>query len=104
MIEKETREMDAGKLLGEVVLLRKRIQELESSEAERRRLEEALRDSEERFAQFMHYLPGWADIKDSQGRFLTFNRRLCELVGRTEAERFKQKGGAFYEISQDSAG
>ncbi|MBU4074564.1 MAG: hypothetical protein KKF28_04135 [Proteobacteria bacterium] len=56
MIEKETREMDAGKLLGELVILRKRIQELESSEAERRRLEEALRDSEERFAQFMHYL------------------------------------------------
>jgi len=65
MTERENQQMDAGKLLGEVVILRKRIQELESAEAEGRRMEEALRDSEERFSQFMRYLPGRADIKDS---------------------------------------
>jgi hypothetical protein len=39
MTEKEDQQMDAGKLLDEVAILRKRIQELESAEAEQRRLE-----------------------------------------------------------------
>ena len=81
MTEKENQQMDAGKLLGEVVILRKRILELESAEAEGRRLEEALRDSEERFSQFMRYLPGRADIKDSQGRFLFVNEEFRRTLG-----------------------
>ena len=35
--------------------------------SERKRAEEALRKSEQRFAQFMRHLPGLAWIKDAQG-------------------------------------
>ena len=40
---------------------------------ERKRAEEALRQSEERFAHFMQHLPGLAWIKDIQGRYVYAN-------------------------------
>jgi len=94
MTGKDNRKTDVGKLPGETAALRKRIQELENAEAERRRLEEALRDSEERFAQFMYHLPGRADIKDPQGRFLFANEGFRytlgmdpeSLIGKTSAD------------------
>ena len=94
MTKQENHRMDAGKFDGETAILRKRIQELESAEAERCRLEEALRDSEERFSQFMRYLPGRADIKDTQGRFLFVNEEfrrtsgidLEDLIGKRSAD------------------
>ncbi len=61
---------------------------------ERRRDEEALRASEERFALFMQNLPGIAFIKDVQGRYVfmndlmqrTFSLRRDDWLGRTDAE------------------
>ena len=54
---------------------------------DRRRAEEALRKSKEWFhAIFAQTAVGVAEIEMATGRFLTVNRRLCELVGRTEEE------------------
>jgi PAS domain S-box-containing protein len=54
---------------------------------DRRRAEEALRKNKEWFnAMFGQTAVGVAEIEMATGRFLTVNRRLCELVGRTEKE------------------
>jgi len=54
---------------------------------DRRRAEAALRKSKEWFhAIFAQTAVGVAEIEMATGRFLTVNRRLCELVGRTEEE------------------
>ena len=49
--------------------------------------EKSLRESEVRFRSlFAQAAVGVAEIEIRTGRFLTVNRRLCELVGRTEEE------------------
>ncbi len=54
---------------------------------DRRRAEEALRKSKERFhAIFTQTAVGVAETEMVTGRFLTVNRRFCELVGRSEEE------------------
>jgi PAS domain S-box-containing protein len=63
---------------------------------DRRRAEEALRESEERFARFMQHLPGLAWIKDAEGRYAyandaaarAFGRPWDELHGKTDEEVF----------------
>ena len=63
---------------------------------ERKRAEEALRQSEARFVQFMEHLPGLAWIKDEQGRYVyanaaaekAFNAKREELYGKTDQEIF----------------
>jgi PAS domain S-box-containing protein len=64
--------------------------------SERKRTESALQESEQRFARFMHHLPGLAWIKDRAGRYLfvndaaerAFGRPRTELYQRTDAELF----------------
>jgi diguanylate cyclase (GGDEF)-like protein/PAS domain S-box-containing protein len=54
---------------------------------QRKRVEATLRESEERFrGLFEQAAVGVAEIEMSTGRFFTVNRRLCEMVGRTEEE------------------
>src|SRR6202047_5656284 len=58
---------------------------------DRREAEEALRQSEERFAAFMDNLPGYAWMKDLQGRYVYINQMVRGLpgyasVGKTDAE------------------
>ncbi len=54
---------------------------------DRRRAEEALQKNRERFhAIFKEAAVGVAEIEMVTGRYLTVNRRLCELVGRSEEE------------------
>jgi PAS domain S-box-containing protein len=63
---------------------------------ERRRAEEELRASEQRFAGFMDHLPGLAWIKDLQGRYLyandsaqtAFQAPRARLYGKTDEEVF----------------
>jgi PAS domain S-box-containing protein len=62
----------------------------------RKQAEEALRQSEERFARFMQYLPGLAWIKDVEGRYVyanaaaekAFNTPREKLYGKTDQEIF----------------
>ena len=57
---------------------------------ERRRAEEALRASEQRFAGFMQHLPGLAWIKDLQGRYVYANDAAAKAFrtrGRTSTAR-----------------
>jgi diguanylate cyclase (GGDEF)-like protein/PAS domain S-box-containing protein len=55
--------------------------------ADLKNTEKSLRESEGRFrALFEQAAVGVAEIEMGTGRFLTVNRRLCEIVGRTEEE------------------
>src|SRR3954471_9640176 len=59
---------------------------------DRRRTEDALRESEERFrGTFENAGSGIADC-DLQGRFLRVNRKLCEIVGYTHEELLQKTG------------
>ncbi|MBO3708509.1 MAG: PAS domain S-box protein [Candidatus Accumulibacter sp.] len=63
---------------------------------ERKRMEEGLLDSEERFRLFMHHFPGLAYIKDAEGRTLFANQGFRsylglspdEMIGKTDGELF----------------
>jgi PAS domain S-box-containing protein len=78
---------------------------------ERKRIEEALRESEERFASFMRYLPGLAWIKDTQGRYLyvndaamrAFQKPLQEIHGKTDAELFDAATSARFQANDKMA-
>jgi PAS domain S-box-containing protein len=64
--------------------------------SERKRTQDALEESEQRFVRFMQRLPGLAWIKDLQGRYLfvndaaecAFRKPRAELLGRTDEEIF----------------
>ena len=64
--------------------------------SDRRQMEEALKESEERFSLFTKHLPGLIFIKDHESRYLFVNQKLAdffgipasELVGRTSQEVF----------------
>ena len=68
----------------------------------RRRAEEALRASEQRFAGFMQHLPGLAWIKDLQGRYVyandaaerAFRTARADLYGKTDEEIFPPETAA----------
>ena len=69
---------------------------------EHKRAEEALRQSEERFARFMQHLPGLAWIKDLQGRYVfanaaaekAFNTPQDKLYGNTDQDIFPAETAA----------
>ncbi len=71
---------------------------------ERRRAEEALRASEQRFAGFMQHLPGLAWIKDLRGRYVYANDAACKafraarakLYGKTDEELFPPQTAALF--------
>jgi len=66
---------------------------------ERARAAAALRESEQRFAGFMHHLPGLAWIKDLRGRYVfandaaerAFRHARAELYGKTDDELFPEE-------------
>ena len=57
---------------------------------ERKHAEEALRESEERFAGAFEHAPIGVALASPAGRWLKINRALCRLVGYTEAEMFER--------------
>ena len=71
---------------------------------ERKQMEEALRESEQRFAGFMRHLPGIAWIKDMEGRYVyandaaenAFRIPRAELYGKTDEEVFPPKTAALF--------
>ncbi|MFZ5450103.1 MAG: PAS domain S-box protein [Thermodesulfobacteriota bacterium] len=73
---------------------------------ERKKVEEALRESENRFASFMRYLPGIAFMQDVQGRYLYVNetwqrvqqRHSPDVLGKTAHEIWQaETAGKFTE-------
>lgn len=68
----------------------------------RKRAEEALRDSEQRFARFMQQFPGLAWIKDADGRYVyandgaaaVFRLSRAQLYGATDADIFPPETAA----------
>src|ERR1700726_3262737 len=70
---------------------------------ERKRIDEALRQSEKRFAAFMANMPGFAWIKDVQGRYVYVNQMMEKLrpystgwCGKTDAEIWPSEIAAHY--------
>src|SRR6202022_4511700 len=72
---------------------------------------ESLRESEQRFARFMHHLPGLAWIKDLQGRYVYANDAAVrafrtpgpELFGRTDEEVFPPATAAHFKQNDQRA-
>jgi PAS domain S-box-containing protein len=75
-------------------VLKKINTQLENEIAERKRIEEVLRESEEKFSLFMDYLPATVFIKGEEGRTLFVNKHMKEnlgakdWIGRTTSELF----------------
>jgi PAS domain S-box-containing protein len=78
---------------------------------ERKEIEKALRESEQRFARFMRHLPGLAWIKDMQGRYVYANAAAVkafrtppeELYGRTDDEIFPPEVAARFKENDQLA-
>ena len=72
-----------------------------------KRIEEALKKSEERFALFMHHMPGAVFIKDAQGRYVYANpvseeaKRVGpgEWRGKTDAELFSPESARQFKLN-----
>jgi PAS domain S-box-containing protein len=83
------------------------IRQMERRAFEARLAEEnaRLRDSEQRFARFMHHLPGLAWLKDLQGRYVyaneatekAFRTPRAELYGRTDTDIFPPETAAYFQ-------
>ena len=67
-------------------MVRERTRELLADIAERKRAEEALRESEERFRGAFDNAPIGMSLNALDGRWLKVNRSLCEIVGYAEQE------------------
>ncbi len=85
-----------GRQVETLFCLRRKIYEAEFELTERRRAEDSLRESQDRFRAFMDQGPAMAFIKDGAGRLVYVNKPLCEAfqireeqwLGRTNDELF----------------
>src|SRR5262249_56497680 len=76
-----------------------------------KRTQEALRESEQRFARFMQHLPGLAWIKDLGGRYVyandattkAFRTPRAELYGKTDEEVFPPDAAAQFQVNDRRA-
>jgi PAS domain S-box-containing protein len=73
---------------------------------ERKRAEEALRKNEKLFAVFMDHLPGFAWMKDIEGRYVYVNKKESELdvyhegaIGKTDAELWPAEIASAYQAN-----
>ena len=73
-------------LKNKLVELRQRIAELEKSEAERKRVEEALRESEKQYRTLFNGAADAIFIHDLDGYFLQVNEMACERLGYSQEE------------------
>jgi PAS domain S-box-containing protein len=70
---------------------------------DRKRAEEALRKNEKLFAAFMDHLPGFAWMKDIEGRYVYVNKKEAELdvyrdgaIGKTDADLWPEEIASAY--------
>ena len=68
-------------LVKEIVELKKKIAELENRDAEQKRIEDVLLDSEERLKILFEYAPDAYYFSDTKGRFVDGNRAAEVLIG-----------------------
>ncbi len=71
---------------------------------ERKRAEEALHKSEKLFTAFMDHMPGFAWIKDLEGRYVYINetfRQLRNAVGKTDAELWPAEIASTYRANDN---
>lgn len=71
---------------------------------ERKEAERAVRQSEERFAAFMDNLPGYAWMKDLEGRYVYINETFLQLrdaVGKTDAELWSAEIASTYRANDN---
>jgi PAS domain S-box-containing protein len=71
---------------------------------DRKRAEEALRKSDKLFTAFMDHLPGYAWIKDVEGRYVYINetfRQLRNAVGKTDAELWPAEIASTYRANDN---
>jgi PAS domain S-box-containing protein len=84
------KDMDKTKeeLLAEIVELRRRVETLEKAEADRRNtIEEALRESEEKYRQLLDVAPAAIyEVDMATGKFVSVNDLTCETIGYTKEE------------------
>ena len=73
-------------LINELTELRQRIAELQASEAERKRAEAALRESEQRYRQIFGGIGDAVMVYSSQGRFLDCNGATLQRLGYSREE------------------
>ena len=73
-------------LLAENALLKQRFRELELSESDRKRAEEALRESKELYRTFINATPDMVFLKDEQFRHIVANKWLAAFFGKPEGE------------------
>ncbi len=74
-----------GRLSRLVPVVTRALQEAQERLA-RRRAQEALRETEERFRTFMQHLPGRASINDREGRYAFVNEHWLRAFGKAAAE------------------
>jgi diguanylate cyclase (GGDEF)-like protein/PAS domain S-box-containing protein len=73
-------------LLEEISVLQQRIRELEQSESECKRIEEALRESQAFYHSLVEQLPAGVFRKDREGRYVFVSPWFCRLKGMKEEE------------------
>lgn len=91
-------------LLAEISLLKRRIQELEESEATRKKAIERLRESEARCRILLENIPQKIFMKDRDSRYVLINEKLAvdlgmrpdEMVGKTDDDVFPPELAAKY--------
>lgn len=99
------------KLIDEISALKQRIQELEKSEADRNRVEEALHNRESYLSAIIENQPGVVWLKDEDSGFLAVNQsfaiscgkqRVADLLGKTDLPSFGRPDKEFGKIYQEA--
>ncbi len=87
-------------LLEEISSLKQRIKDLQQPEVIRKRTEEALRESEERYRTFIDSTSDMVFLKDENFRYILVNKKLAtffgkkeeEIIGKTDFELMPEEG------------
>jgi diguanylate cyclase (GGDEF)-like protein/PAS domain S-box-containing protein len=87
-------------LIGEVVELRQRISELETLEAGRRKAEESLQKSEEKFRSLVDSTDDSIYLVDRDSRYLYINKKHLSRLGLTERRVLGREYGEFHSAEE----
>jgi PAS domain S-box-containing protein len=92
----EDRDKTKEQLIKELEALRLRVGELEKLGEERKRMEEALRQSEDNLKTYLESAPDGVYLNDSKGKFLYGNKKAEEIIG---YEREELIGKSFLKLN-----